>query len=673
LDTTNSIWYKATGLTSSDWAASSIQTLSATELALLDTALAGTVVNSKAAIYDGAGKLYRSSATPAAAGSTITDAQALTAEFNVVTGATGATGVKLPVAAADEEVVIINSNETYALLVYPVASSQINALGASNPFTIPAGASATFVGRSATLWWAASTMGVTAVAQTIVGAKSFTSAIGAGKDAVAGSVEIFPGTTARGKTTITASDNSGATTTNINTAAQTGARTYTIPDAGASAYFMQSTAQITLAEADVLDGATAGDVVASKALVADAYKAIRFGDWVTGGALGSAIVLSASLDHYGDGQVDVLGIYGESTADLTSAKSAKVGRFRHLVNCTTAAHEVYGAVGQVVLKSTTHTHLGAGLMGTFEGHTSGVVLNSSYTIGHAGVIARIGGHAAITATTPLAGFLAFNNGSGALVGAASKSIAFAASSLSASYPWTIGMYLPRGSIQQGIRIGDWAGSAALGNAIVFATATDTTDTSQLDIVSVYGESTADLTNAISAKVGRFRHVVNGITCNHETYGLVGQLVAKNVTYGHLHSGLMGTFEVNTAATVSAGDGLGCAGVAARIGGATITVGSTGVLAGFLSTQNATTVSITSGGVHAAFACRKVGSGVTWAEALHIEDALVAIRFKAADNGYAHGVKAATSTISTATSHIIKFMVGTTPVYVPGFANETCAA
>ncbi len=225
----------------------------------------------------------------------------------------------------------------------------------------------------------------------------------------------------------------------------------------------------------------------------------------------------------------------------------------------------------------------------------------------------------------------------------------------------------------GIRMGNWVGSGALGAALPFNTRKNVYADGQLDLFSVFGESGVNLTSAYSAKCGRFRHVVNGITCAHETYGLIGQVVGRTVTFGHLHAGLMGTFECSSAVTASAGNGVGCAGVISRVGGATITVGSTGFLAGFISGQLATTVSITSGGVHAAFACRKLGSGVTWAEALHIEDALVAIRFKAADNSYAHAVKATNSTIATSTSHVIKFMVGTAAVYVPGFANETLAA
>jgi hypothetical protein len=138
-------------------------TVDAAELILLDGALVGAVIASKAAVYDAAGKLFRSSATPAAAGTLISNATVLTAELNAVTGANGSAGVKLPVAAVDEIVIVINTNASNNLLVYPVASSQINALGASNAFTVTPGQIAIFVGRSATLWYTA------AATDTIVG------------------------------------------------------------------------------------------------------------------------------------------------------------------------------------------------------------------------------------------------------------------------------------------------------------------------------------------------------------------------------------------------------------------------------------------------------------------------------------------------------------------------
>lgn len=129
--------------------------LDTTELGLLDGATAGVVLASKAASYDASGKLLRQSASPAAAGTLISDATALTAELNAVTGANGTAGVKLPVAVVNASVVVINTNASNNLLVYPVAGSQINALGASNAFTVTPGQIAIFIARSTTLWYVA--------------------------------------------------------------------------------------------------------------------------------------------------------------------------------------------------------------------------------------------------------------------------------------------------------------------------------------------------------------------------------------------------------------------------------------------------------------------------------------------------------------------------------------
>ena len=56
----------------------------------------------------------------------------------------------------------------------------------------------------------------------------------------AGSLDIFPTTASKGKLRFTAADSAGDTTTAIVNASQTGARTYTIPDAGASASFVMT-------------------------------------------------------------------------------------------------------------------------------------------------------------------------------------------------------------------------------------------------------------------------------------------------------------------------------------------------------------------------------------------------------------------------------------------------
>ena len=177
---------------------------------------------------------------------------------------------------------------------------------------------------------------------------------------------------------------------------------------------------------------------------------IRIGNWVAAGAAGSAIPFAAVQNVYSDGQLDLVAAFGESTSDLTGAYSAKVGRYRHVVtgSSTTIDHETYGLVGQLVGKSVTLTHMHAGLMGTFEGNTTAVVCNSSrFSVSHAAVLARVGGGGLITATTPLAGFLAFWNGAALVTGTGA---AFATSYLTA--PWVKGFYIPSGSVTTGIEM-----------------------------------------------------------------------------------------------------------------------------------------------------------------------------------------------------------------------------
>lgn len=68
----------------------------------------------------------------------------------------------------------------------------------------------------------------------------------AGASGTAGTVDVFPTTAAKGKIQIAAADSAGDTTTTITNAPQAGARTYTIPDAGASAAFVMTAGTQTL-------------------------------------------------------------------------------------------------------------------------------------------------------------------------------------------------------------------------------------------------------------------------------------------------------------------------------------------------------------------------------------------------------------------------------------------
>src|SRR3990167_9566805 len=65
--------------------------------------------------------------------------------------------------------------------------------------------------------------------------------VDASASCTAGTVDIFPASATSGKIALTAADNAGNTTTTFVNASQSGARTYTIPDAGASANFVIST------------------------------------------------------------------------------------------------------------------------------------------------------------------------------------------------------------------------------------------------------------------------------------------------------------------------------------------------------------------------------------------------------------------------------------------------
>ncbi|MBE7465461.1 MAG: hypothetical protein HS116_18445 [Planctomycetes bacterium] len=73
--------------------------------------------------------------------------------------------------------------------------------------------------------------------------------IDAGLSGTAGSVDIFPATGSKGKLAFVATNNTGNDTTTITNAAQGGAYTYTIPDAGASTDF------VVLAGAQTISGA----------------------------------------------------------------------------------------------------------------------------------------------------------------------------------------------------------------------------------------------------------------------------------------------------------------------------------------------------------------------------------------------------------------------------------
>lgn len=92
-----------------------------------------------------------SNATVTASGTLQADAAAISKTLNIVTGADGTKGVKLPFAAAGLNLTIVNSG-TDSLKVYPQTSQSINDLSANAAFIISAKASIQFYAKDASSW-----------------------------------------------------------------------------------------------------------------------------------------------------------------------------------------------------------------------------------------------------------------------------------------------------------------------------------------------------------------------------------------------------------------------------------------------------------------------------------------------------------------------------------------
>lgn len=146
-------------------------TADAAELNLLDGSTAGTAVASKALAL-GATKnidtLLVDVAAPGAAGNTQGNAQAMTADTNLATGADGTKGVKLPTAVAGRRLLVKNTDPTGILKVYPATGAGINGLGANAAISLPPGCLALFLAETATVWWTTAIPdGITATAAEI--------------------------------------------------------------------------------------------------------------------------------------------------------------------------------------------------------------------------------------------------------------------------------------------------------------------------------------------------------------------------------------------------------------------------------------------------------------------------------------------------------------------------
>ena len=179
----------------------------------------------------------------------------------------------------------------------------------------------------------------------------------AGVSGTAGTVDVFPSTAAKGKLALTAADSAGDTTTTIVNASQAGARTYTIPDAGASASFVMTAGAQTLtgvktfgsgiafgaaATLDVDSAAVAatGNDTTQSATVTKMAGTITTGSLTTAANATTAVVLTLTGVVAGDlvlvtmaGGTNTIAVYCQSAITTTDTITVTL---RNGINATTA-------------------------------------------------------------------------------------------------------------------------------------------------------------------------------------------------------------------------------------------------------------------------------------------------------------------------------------------------
>lgn len=176
--------------------------------------------------------------------------------------------------------------------------------------------------------------------------------VDAGASGTAGTVDVFPATASKGKFVLSCTDQTGDTAVTLKPAAMGQATQVNIADPGAAAsYMVQSTAAVTLAEADVLDGAVTANSVASKVALLDANKRIQ-----TGSNNGTPEA-NVTAVHYGDG-INVTAVLTLTNVAITVGSSASLGVGSLLYTLPTGAcliRDAYMSVGLSGVSTTNDT------------------------------------------------------------------------------------------------------------------------------------------------------------------------------------------------------------------------------------------------------------------------------------------------------------------------------
>lgn len=170
----------------------------------------------------------------------------------------------------------------------------------------------------------------------------------AGASATAGSVDVFPTTAAKGKLSITAADSAGDTTTTIVNASQAAARTYTIPDAGASASFVMTAGAQSIGGVKTFDSvlitkaavSATGNDTTQTATVTTQAGIITTGALTTAANAATSVVLTLSglvagsiVQVSGAGGTNTTPVYIQSAVATTNTITVVI---RNGVNATTA-------------------------------------------------------------------------------------------------------------------------------------------------------------------------------------------------------------------------------------------------------------------------------------------------------------------------------------------------
>lgn len=241
----------------------------------------------------------------------------------------------------------------------------------------------------------------------VVGSTSVTTPLAVlGASGTAGKLRVFPTTALKGKLEVTVSDASTDTLTTVNVAAQAGARTYTVPDAGASASFVMtgSAAQViagdltvsgTFTNAAYTQSATTGSfstsVTTPKSLTATSVGAVTTGATTVAEEHGDGVshvtkltMTAFSLGTGGDNENLAIGnkFYTFPAGTIVVEDVSLVGAITSAASVKTGTAEVgigtvIGTGASATLSTTMEDYLEGGAAGATGGDTLTADMNGT--------------------------------------------------------------------------------------------------------------------------------------------------------------------------------------------------------------------------------------------------------------------------------------------------------